>query len=69
MAKKTVNERNQENIQELIGSYKLSVSGVYPQDDGSTIAVDVAGQLNNIPVKYITKTDEDGKPMWVVGVF
>ena len=69
MAKKTVNERNQENIQEVIGSYKLSVSGVYPQDDGSTIAVDVDGQLNNIPVKYITKTGEDGKPMWVVGVF
>ena len=69
MAKKTVNERNQENIQEVIGSYKLSISGVYPQDDGSTIAVDVAGQLNNIPVKYITKTDEDGNPMWVVGVF
>ena len=69
MAKKTVNERNQENIQEVIGSYKLSISGVYPLDDGSTIAVDVDGQLNNVPVKYITKTDADGKPMWVVGVF
>ena len=39
MAKLTVNQKNQKNIEEIIGSYKLSVSGVYPQDDGTSISV------------------------------
>ena len=69
MAKLTVNQKNQKNIEEIIGSYKLSVSGVYPQDDGTSISVDVNGTLNDVKVKYITKTDSSGKPMWVIGVF
>ena len=69
MAKLTVNQKNQKNIDEIIGSYKLSVRGVYPQDDGTSISVDVNGTLNDVKVKYITKTDSSGKPMWVVGVF
>ena len=37
--------------------------------DGTSISVDVNGTLNDVKVKYITKTDSSGKPMWVVGVF
>ena len=69
MAKETQSEKQQKAIETIVGSYKLSVSGVYPQDDGTSISVDVNGTLNDVKVKYITKTDSSGKPMWVVGVF
>ena len=69
MAKLTVNQKNQKNIEEIIGSYKLSVSGVYPQDDGGSVSVDVDGSMNGLKVKWVSKIDKEQKPEWVVGIF
>ena len=69
MAKLTVNQKNQKNIEEVIGSYKLSVSGVYPQDDGGSVSVDVDGSMNGLKVKWVSKIDKEQKPEWVVGMF
>jgi hypothetical protein len=69
MAKQTQSEKHQTAIETIVGSFKLNINGVYPQDDGSSIQIDTDGNMNDVPVKWITKMDESGKPEWVVGVF
>ena len=69
MAKETQSQKQQKAIETIVGSYKLSVSGVYPQDDGGSVSVDVDGSMNGLKVKWVSKIDKEQKPQWVVGIF